>query len=70
VDALIRVAVDNVLNEVPRKIVRVVEFVILQTRRELRPNGKKLVSARKIVTLLSPVMNNQSKKVRICIRKG
>ena len=51
------------LNEEPRKKVRVVEVWILETLWELRTNGKKLMSARKIVTLLSPV-DEQS------IRKG
>ena len=69
-DALIRVGVDNVPNEEPRKIVRVVEVWILQTRRELRTNGKKQVSARKIVTLLSPVDEQSIKKVGRYTRKG
>ena len=59
---MIRVGVDNVLNEEPRKKVRVVEVWILETLWELRTNGKKLMSARKIVTLLSPVVEQSIRK--------
>ena len=50
------------LNEEPRKKVCVVEVWILETLWELRTNGKKLMSARKIVTLLSPVVEQSIRK--------